>query len=106
MFWHFQPNVVSLHSLLRKNKQLSLIHHSDRGLQYCADDYQKLLIKNKIQCSMTQNSDPYENAVAERVNGILKQEFMIDKYNQSLVTMKQIVKEAIDIYISILKKLN
>jgi hypothetical protein len=41
---------------------------------------------------MTQNSDPYENAVAERINGILKQEFMIDKYNLDLKIMKQIVK--------------
>jgi hypothetical protein len=41
---------------------------------------------------MTPNSDPYENAVAERINGILKQEFMIDKYNLDLKIMKQIVK--------------
>jgi len=82
----------------RNNKQLSLIHHSDRGLQYCADDYQLLLTKGNIQCSMTQQSDPYENAVAERINGILKQEFMIDSYHQQLYIMKQIVKEAIDIY--------
>ena len=47
---------------------------------------------------MTQNSDPYENAVAERINGILKQEFMIDKYKQNVETMKVIVKEAVDIY--------
>jgi len=47
---------------------------------------------------MTQNSDPYENAVAERINGILKQEFMIDKYNQDLKVMKYIVKEAINTY--------
>ena len=47
---------------------------------------------------MTQNSDPYENAVAERVNGILKQEFSIDQYNQELPIMKQIIKEIIEIY--------
>lgn len=82
----------------RKVKSFPLIHHSDRGLQYCADEYQKELCKNKILCSMTQNSDPYENAVAERVNGILKQEFRIDKYNQKIEIMQKIVKEAIDIY--------
>ena len=82
----------------RKNKQPPLIHHSDRGLQYCADDYQQLLTKNNIQCSMTQNSDPYENAVAERINGILKQEFRIDKYHQDLSIMKEIVSNAISIY--------
>jgi transposase InsO family protein len=82
----------------RKNKEIPLIHHSDRGLQYCANEYQELLSKNQIQPSMTQNSDPYENAVAERINGILKQEFYIDKYNKDLPIMKQIVKETIDIY--------
>jgi transposase InsO family protein len=82
----------------RKNKEIPLIHHSDRGLQYCANEYQKILNKNEIQPSMTQNSDPYENAVAERINGILKQEFYIDKYNKDLPIMKQIIKETVAIY--------
>ena len=82
----------------KKYENLSLIHHSDRGLQYCANDYQKTLNKSNIKCSMTQNSDPYENAVAERINGILKQEFDIDKFNKTLPIMKIIVKNAIDIY--------
>ena len=47
---------------------------------------------------MTQNSDPYENAVAERINGILKQEFNVDKFNLKLAVMKVLVKNAIDIY--------
>lgn len=55
---------------LSKDKTLSLIHHSDRGVQYCANDYQKLIRKSVIKCSITQNSDPYENAVAERINGM------------------------------------
>jgi putative transposase len=82
----------------RKNKALALIHHSDRGVQYCADDYQRPLMKNNIQCSMTNNGDPYENAVAERINGILKQEFAIDRYHQDLKRMQIIVKESIEIY--------
>jgi transposase InsO family protein len=82
----------------RKNKEIPLIHHSDRGLQYCSKEYQKILTKNEIQPSMTQNSDPYENAVAERINGILKQEFYIDKYNKDLPIMKQIIKETVEIY--------
>ncbi|WP_218043800.1 IS3 family transposase [Flavobacterium franklandianum] len=82
----------------RENKEMPLIHHSDRGLQYCANEYQKLLSKNGIKPSMTQNSDPYENAVAERINGILKQEFSIDKYNKDLPIMKQIIKETVAIY--------
>ena len=82
----------------RKNKSQPLIHHSDRGLQYCADDYQNLLANNNIKCSMTQSSDPYENAVAERINGILKQEFLINTYHQELATMKKIIRETIEIY--------
>lgn len=75
-----------------------LIHHSDRGLQYCSDSYQKLLGKNSIQCSMTEQYDPYQNAIAERVNGILKQEFLVQNQNTDLKTMKQIVTQSIAIY--------
>ena len=56
-----------------------LIHHSDRGIQYCCYDYVNYLKGCNIQISMTENGDPYENAVAERVNGILKDEY--DLYN-------------------------
>jgi putative transposase len=82
----------------RKDKALPLIHHSDRGVQYCSDDYQKVLAKHSIKCSMTNNGDPYENAIAERVNGILKQEFAVDTYHAELDIMRRIVKEAIDTY--------
>ncbi len=82
----------------QKQYQRDTIHHSDRGVQYCSDEYQYLLDKYKIQCSMTENSDPYENAIAERINGILKQEFMLDTYHLDLELMKEIVKEAILIY--------
>lgn len=50
----------SIENCLKKEKPTKLIHHSDRGLQYRSDDYQKLLDKNKIRCSMTQESDPDE----------------------------------------------
>jgi transposase InsO family protein len=95
-----QSSLVALKLAIkqRKNKGMPLIHHSDRGLQYCANEYQNLLSINEIQPSMTQNSDPYENAVAERINGILKQEFNIDKYNKDLPIMKQIIKETVAIY--------
>lgn len=81
----------------RKTKE-SLIHHSDRGIQYCCDEYQYYLTKHQIKCSMTENSDPYENAIAERINGILKQEFMIDTYHLDLHLMKKLVAESIMIY--------
>ena len=55
--------------------QSDLLHHSDRGSQYCCKDYIDLLAQNGIAVSMTENGDPYENALAERMNGILKSEF-------------------------------
>lgn len=57
-----------------------LIHHSDRGCQYCSTDYVEQLIEYNISISMTQNSDPRENAIAERVNGIIKQELLSNSY--------------------------
>jgi len=64
----------------RLYKSEELIHHSDRGLQYCCDAYQRILIKKQIRCSMTETHDPYTYAIAERVNGILKQEFLLEEY--------------------------
>jgi transposase InsO family protein len=55
-----------------------LIHHSDRGVQYCSHDYVKRLQKNGIKISMTEENHCYENSLAERVNGILKDEFLLD----------------------------
>ncbi len=65
---------MALSGLVPKS-HLSLIHHSDRGIQYCSYGYVKLLQDNKIQISMTENGDPLENAVAERINGIIKQAY-------------------------------
>lgn len=75
-----------------------LIHHSDRGLQYCAYEYIAKLTENNIAVSMTEQSDPYENAVAERVNGILKDEFMLDVNFESYYRMKKQVIQAINAY--------
>jgi len=63
----------------RKDKSLPLIHHSDRGVQYCCHAYVKLLQKQNIQISMTQSGDPLENAVAERINRTIKEEFTTDR---------------------------
>ena len=60
----------------RKYRNEPMIHHSDRGLQYCSNEYQKILVKNDILLSMTEQDDPYENAIAEKINGILKNEFI------------------------------
>ncbi len=55
---------------------VNIFHHSDRGVQYCCDDYVKILTQNKFRISMTENGDPRENAIAERINGILKDEWL------------------------------
>ena len=63
----------------RKNKTDDLIHHSDRGVQYCCHAYNKILLKQHIHISMTQTGDPLENAVAERINKTIKEEFTDDR---------------------------
>ena len=72
------------------------IHHSDRGVQYCCDDYVKLLNKNHFQISMTENGDPRENAIAERVIGILKAEWLnqmkLSSREQATNELRQIIK--------------
>ena len=82
----------------RIHKNGPLIHHSDRGLQYCSNEYQELLVDNGISPSMTEKYDPYENAIAERVNGILKQEFDIARNIKDIGLKRALIKNAIDIY--------
>lgn len=78
--------VVALQKALeQKPADAIVIHHSDRGLQYCSNEYVKLLQQHHALISMTQNGDPYENAMAERVNGILKTELIAASYQ----TMKE-----------------
>ncbi len=79
-------------------KDEPLIHHSDRGIQYCSNEYQNILNKSKLLCSMTESYDPYANAVAERVNGILKDEFSLEHYKVNTEIMKRLVKDSIGIY--------
>ena len=73
-----------------------LIHHSDRGLQYGSGAYVSILQAHQIQISMTQNGDPYENAIAERVNGILKEEFYLGEqfidYDQALAHIQDSIR--------------
>jgi len=91
---------IALSSLSGK-PEAALIHHSDRGLQYCCTDYITLLDSKKMAISMTERGDPYENALAERVNGILKDEFLLDgefdNFEQALVA----VNNAINTYNSL-----
>lgn len=76
---------------------LPMIHHSDRGLQYCSEVYQKLLRKHCITPSMTDGYDCYQNALAERVNGILKQEFLFTRCNNS-EQLNALIRQSIEIY--------
>jgi len=75
-----------------------LIHHSDRGIQYCSNIYTQILKREKIGISMTEENHCYENAMAERVNGILKDEFFMDQTFTSTAHAKRAVKSAIKLY--------
>jgi transposase InsO family protein len=75
-----------------------LIHHSDRGVQYCSHDYVKLLQGFHIQISMTENGDPLENAIAERLNGILKDEYLTDSPVKSIEEARIVLARAVQLY--------
>lgn len=76
----------------------SLIHHSDRGVQYCSYDYVDILRKQKIAISMTNSGEGYENQIAERVNGILKTEFNLQQVFKSRTEALRAVKSSINAY--------
>ena len=86
---------AAIGTLKRKGKP---IHHSDRGIQYCCADYVQTLECCSIQISMTENGDPYENAIAERVNGILKGEFGLNKTFTSINQAIETTNEAVSAY--------
>lgn len=89
----------ALDAALRNRKySTDLIHHSDRGLQYCSLEYVGNLKKNNIKISMTENGDPYENAIAERINGILKYEFLIINGFKDHMQALNGIKESISVY--------
>jgi putative transposase len=76
----------------------SVIHHSDRGIQYCCPDYTEFAKKRGFLMSTTQKYDPYENAIAERINGILKYEFGLRKTLPNIEIARKMVKQAVEIY--------
>lgn len=94
-----EGNIEALRMALREIRGVDrIIHHSDRGIQYCSKGHIDLLEKNKIQISMTEKDHVYENALAERVNGILKNELMLGDRLASYKVAKQMVTEAVKIY--------
>ena len=90
--------ITALQRALKDNKvEDGLIHHSDRGVQYCSKEYTSILKRKKAVISMTENGRPSENAMAERVNGILKTELLQPKY-KDWKNASAAVNKAIDIY--------
>lgn len=84
--WELAPSLRACNAMATLKMALNelpkehgrLIHHSDRGCQYCSSSYVNLLMQHNIQISMTESGDPLENAIAERINGILKNEWIYD----------------------------
>ena len=95
-------SIIALQQALKQqtDKALALIHHSDRGVQYCCHAYVTLLQKNKVQISMTQSGDPLENAVAERINRTIKEEFTDDRemHFSSIELAKTSIKNFVQFY--------
>lgn len=85
-------------ALAKARPAAGLVHHSDRGIQYCSNQYVEELKKRKIKISMTEENHCYENALAERVNGILKDEFYLDQCFFSTSHACIAAKNAIEIY--------
>lgn len=76
----------------------NIIFHSDRGIQYCCPDFTEFAKSRGMVLSTTQKSDPYENAVAERINGILKYEFGLNRIIPNLEVATKMIKQAVAIY--------
>lgn len=76
----------------------SLIHHSDRGVQYCCNEYVDLLKRNGIRISMTQTGDPLHNALAERMNNTVKNGWLFDTEDKGFDEVKSLVAKAVDVY--------
>jgi putative transposase len=103
--WHLAPT-LHLEGALQALRQAlagsgpmpGLIHHSDRGSQYTSHEYVNLLQDYKIKISMTQSGDPRENAIAERINGIIKNELLEEKIFPDLETARKELQTKINIY--------
>lgn len=92
--------IKALKMALKDNnlQESNLIHHSDRGVQYCSAEYVKLLQDSNIQISMTENGDPLENAIAERINGIIKEEYLMHYDVNTLEHAEKLLLQAVSNY--------
>jgi putative transposase len=104
--YHIAPTLATVETLQALKMALAglngpldeLIHHSDRGIQYCSAEYVNLLQDNHIRISMTENGDPRENAVAERLNGIIKHEYLHHQQFNTIEHARAYLKTAVDLY--------
>ena len=104
--YHLADTLEAVHTLAALKMAISengphingLVHHSDRGVQYCSHDYVKLLQDNGIMISMTENGDPLENAIAERVNGIIKQEYLQHHKVSTKQQLEQLLASSVNSY--------
>ena len=106
--WHVAETLEAIESIAALRKALSafkgaeslfsLTHHSDRGMQYCSKEYVKLLQDYNIQISMTENGDPLENAIAERINGIIKEEYLNAYEVSNIKQAKELLDAVINLY--------
>jgi putative transposase len=81
-----------------KAERKGLIHHSDRGVQYCCRTYRERLQQAGVRVSMSATGNPYENALAERVNGILKMELGLDALFATGEQARRALKQAVRLY--------
>jgi putative transposase len=94
-------SMIKAYEMALKNRQAKhrqLTHHTDRGLQYCSQEYVKLSVENGVRISMTENGDPYENALAERMNRTLKEEFGLGRLLPSRQKAFRLTEEAVELY--------
>jgi len=105
--YHVADNLESIETLqalkmalsdLGSESHFQLIHHSDRGVQYCQYNYIKLLQDKNIKISMTETGDPLDNSIAERINGIIKDEYLTEQSISTLSKAKQVLKQAVRLY--------
>jgi putative transposase len=102
--WHVHDGlgteqVSQAFKMALRHRQTSqpLVHHSDRGIQYCSGEYQGIHARHGIACSMTDGYDCYQNALAERVNGILKMEYLLHT-PADLLQARRMVSESVRLY--------
>lgn len=102
--WHVHEGMQTSHvaqalKMALRNRQTDqkLVHHSDRGIQYCSAEYQRIHARHGVTCSMTDGYDCYQNALAERINGILKMEFLLHRPANARQA-RQMVRQSVEIY--------